>query len=218
MAMNIHIKHGEKTITLNVEASDTVNDVRVKIQVMEGIPLKQQRLFFNNKWLRYVSKQLQIHGIEEGAELELKDQGQAVAAAQACVRKARATLDNRKRGRLSAEQKQAGVSKQMAIEDAEVAWNEAKKELQDIQSEAKDAIDTMNQEAAVIEGVAEFGSKVNTSIVAEVSKCLSKVTKLVGQSDQGFGVLGESAGHLHRQADALENSLKVPWSFHRFPD
>ena len=49
--MQIFVKIGSETITMDVEASNTINILKIIIKNKEGIPKNQQRLLFNNNQL-----------------------------------------------------------------------------------------------------------------------------------------------------------------------
>lgn len=70
-AMQIFVKNDSKTITLEVEPTTIIADIKAKMQEKEGIPPELQKLFWKDTELSDDSKTLQYYGIEKESTLKL---------------------------------------------------------------------------------------------------------------------------------------------------
>ena len=70
--MQIHVKDWNgKTATYDVTPSDTLQDIKDQVSRRQGIPVKQQRIVFDNRPLKDDNKTLKQYGIKHQDTLEL---------------------------------------------------------------------------------------------------------------------------------------------------
>ena len=69
--MLVSVVYEGKTFQLNLECSDTIDKLRQQLQDKAQIPRTHQRVMFNGKWLRQISKTLEAFDIREGSVLEV---------------------------------------------------------------------------------------------------------------------------------------------------
>ena len=69
--VRIAVVHGNKEFFLDMEDSNSIDDVRIKLEEIAGIPRTHQRLIHEGKWLRQVSKTLLDWRVQDGARFEL---------------------------------------------------------------------------------------------------------------------------------------------------
>ena len=105
MRVLVEDESGERATTVDVKSTDDLKMLRTKIRDATGVAVDQQRLSFNNRQMRQVTKTMENYNIKDGSKVSLVVIPAAVALSGKRVKDFEDVVARRKRDKLSKEQK-----------------------------------------------------------------------------------------------------------------